>query len=819
MVNKDKNKNQQGNIFHRASRQIDNTTQHLLSIIERWLKLKIKGKLGIAFVGFSSIPMVVGGTILWYLNMQSMRSNAIAELSHTSEVITIRLKEFTDVIQTDLELINANFAAMVENNENLENSSKSMVLFKEQLQNLMKTKPHYYRLTFLVDSLQSQLFSFKRHLHNRNYINQTESYYSWNYYRLLVQDLHHDQIRITPVELLDRKSNEKLAALSVALPYYSQQDNLTGIFVIDIFADYFFKLIETSLSDETRYTAGIIDQEGYYLYHSRMKNEWNRLLAEASIHTLDKEFSPEIVKQIIGPSTGLLETRKGDVVYHIPLEMSALGLQKKYYFYLLEPGTIIFSHLRQFGLIFLIAIGSFIVIAFYLSRIATLQFVEPIRQLQQGSDIISRGNFSHRLNITTGDEIQEMADRFNYMAQSIEERDQQLHEINASLEEKISERTLELQDEKDKLRIILDNVPSAFVLLDRRQRVITASSALKQFTGYSPQDAVGKKCFEIMNTISDCEKCKKRQFNKDRVIYREEIQRIDSKGNIKIYERVNIPVELVSGEDACLEIFSDITKRVRLQNQLLQSEKLATIGEMAAVIAHEIRNSLTSANMLLQLINESNVLKGPEKESLEVALSAIDRINKVTQDLLSFARPAEIHKEPTDLLTVIQESAKMYKHHFERHSIQLDIQSQNDLPKAPIDRKLMQEVFNNILLNSSQAIEQNGSIKVTIETIPLIAEIREKFTPVNTEINEANGTHQYPQKVFRISFQDDGPGCPPENLTKIFDPFHTTKINGTGLGLSLAKRVVEVHEGYIYAISGPGQGMQINILIPIEGSS
>jgi len=818
MFNIGENNKHRGSIFNISSRKLENLVQYILSIIERRLKLKIKGKLGIAFVGFSSIPMVVGGTILWYLNMQSMRSNAIAELSHTSEIINIRLKEFTDVIQTDLELINFNYTAMMDDIDHQDNSSKSMDLFKEQLQNLMKTKPHYYRLTFLVDSLQSQLYSFNRDLHNRNLIVQTNSYYSWNYYRLLVQDLRRDQIRITPIELLDREHSKTLAALSVALPYNTEQENLAGIFVIDIFADYFFKLIETSLSEGTHYTAGIIDHEGHYLYHSQMKSEWNRLLAEASLHTLDKEFSTEIASQIISPSTGLLETKKGDVVYHIPLEMSALGLQKKYYFYLLEPGTIIFSRLSQFGLIFLFAMVGFIIIAFYLSRIATLQFVEPIRALQRGSDKISRGNFSHRLNIESGDEIQEMADRFNYMAKSIEERDQQLQEINESLEGKISERTLELQDEKDKLRIILDNVPSAFVLLDRHQIVITASSALKQYTGYSPQDAVGKKCFEIMNTISDCEKCKKRKFNKERLIYRDEIKKINDKGNETIYERINIPVKLVSGENACLEIFSDITKRVRLQNQLLQSEKLATIGEMAAVIAHEIRNSLTSANMLLQLIQEAKVLKNPEKESMEVALSAIDRINKVTQDLLAFARPAEIQKEPTDLQTVIKKSTAMYKHHFQRKGIKLAIQSQNDLPLAHIDHKLMQDVFNNILLNSSQALEQNGSIKISIEKIPFKTEIHEKFIPVNTEINETNSEYEKPQEVVQISFQDDGPGCPSEKLTKIFDPFYTTKINGTGLGLSMSKRVVELHGGFIYAISKMGRGMQIIIILPIEVS-
>jgi len=807
------------NIFHGIIKNIDTTVQNILSGVERWLELKIKGKLGIAFVGFSSIPMVVVGTILWYMNMQSMRSNATAELSHTSELITIRLKEFTEVIQTDLELVNANYTAMMKNNNNSEHSNRSMALFEEELQNLMKAKPHYYRLTFLVDSLRSQLFSFKRDLHNRDFIDQTESFQSWHYYHLLVKDLHSNQMRIIPVEHLDRKSKETLAALSVALPHRNPHGNIAGIFVADVFADYFFNLVETSLSDEARYTTGIVDQDGRYLYHSQKKNEWNRLLAESSLNTLVKEFSQEIANQIINQSSGVLETNNGDVVYHAPLEMGALSLQKNYYFYLLEPGSIIFSHLRQFGIIFLVAMAGFIFIAIYLSRIATLQFVGPIRQLQKGSDIISRGNFSHRLNIKTGDEIQEMADRFNYMAQSIEERDQQLQEVNASLEGKISERTLELQDEKDKLRIILDNVPNAFVLFDNNQIVISASSALKQFTGHSPQEAVGKKCYEIMNTISDCNNCKKERFNKKKVIYREEFQKVDHNGDEIIYERVNIPVELVSGEEACLEIFSDITKRVHLQNQLLQSEKLASIGEMAAVIAHEIRNSLTSANMLLQLIHEAKVLKGPENESMEVALSSIERINKVTQDLLAFARPAEIQKEPTDLLTVIKESAAMYKHHFKRNGIQLDLQIQSDLPFAHIDHKLMQEVFNNILLNSSQAIEKNGFVKTTIETIPLIAEIRKKFAPINTKsdkINNLTPTNEQTQKVFRISFEDDGPGCPSEDLNKIFEPFHTTKINGTGLGLSLAKRVVEAHGGYIYAKGGPTHGLEINILIPIE---
>lgn len=805
----------------RLIRKIDNNIQHIWSLIEKKLKLKIKGKLGVAFVGFSSIPMVVIGIILWYLNMQSMRSTATTDLSHATELITIRLKEFTEVVQTDLELINTNFKTIVTVNKNSEIPNKTLSLFKEQLQNLMKTKPQYYRLTFLVDSLQSQLFSFKRDLNNRTLITESESFYSWNYYRLLVQDLQSDQMQITPVEHLDKTSNETLAALSVAIPYRSSSGGLSGIFVADIFAEYFFNLIETSLAFKSRYTAGIIDQEGHFLYHSQKKNEWNRLLAESSVHTLTKEFTSAIAEQIIDTNPGLLETSNGDVIYHVPLKMGALGLQKKYYFYLLEPGKLIFSNLRKFGLIFFIAMVGFVMIAIYLSRIATLQFVRPIRQLQEGSDILSRGNFSHRLKIVTGDEIQELANRFNYMAESIEERDNRLKEINANLEEKINERTLELKDEKDKLRIILDNVPSAFVLFDSQQIVVTASSALRQFTGHSPEEAVGKKCFEIMGAISDCKNCRKNNFYNQRGIYREEFKQTEPNGKIKTYERINVPVELNSGESACLEILSDISERIRLQNQLLQSEKLASIGEMAAVIAHEIRNSLTSANMLLQLIHEANVLKEPEKESLNVALSSIEKINKVTNDLLSFSRPTEIEKSPTDLLATIQDSVVMYSHQFERDGIIFELICHDTLLKACIDQHMMNEVFSNILLNSTQAIDKNGKILVRVETKTISNEnidiIPFSTGLTNSEQKEGSGSQQI-TGMFQITFEDNGPGCPPEYLSKIFDPFYTTKINGTGLGLALAKRVVEAHGGQIFAENTLGKGMKIIILLPENGS-
>jgi PAS domain S-box-containing protein len=782
------------------------------------LKLRIKGKLTIAFVGFSAIPILVIGTLLWIMTMQSMRSSALRELAHLADLINIRLEEFTETVRTDIRFIHEGLTPIEAGD-----SPHELEILEQQVFNVMRTKPRYYRLTYLVDSLQAQLFCYQRDLDRRERVFPTRSHYSWAYYRLLVADLKEGQMRLTPIEHLDRESGRTLAAFSFALPRRTPDGRLTGIFIADVFADQIFSLIETTLARETRYTAGLVDREGHYLYHSQKKQDWNRLLAEASLHTLDKEFAPATAERIVKASPGTIVTDDGDVIYHIPLAMGALGLNQDYYFYLVEPGTVIFAPLRKFGLIFILSMLAFVAIALYLSRLATLQFVRPIRKLQQGSDIIARGDFQHRLHIDSGDEIEELAETFNTMAASIAERDQQLQEINAYLEQKVQERTRELQDEKNKLRIILDNVPSAFILLSSDRTVLTASSALKSLTGHSPGEAIGKKCYEVLGSINDCDHCLAKFASNDHSISRREYKIETGTDETRTFELVNVPVRLTSGEEACLEILSDITERVQLQHQLLQSEKLASIGEMAAVIAHEIRNSLTSANMLLQLIHESQKLDRSDRESLDVVLSSINRINEITQDLLAFARPAPLQPEPTKITDILEETFTLYKHLLDQHRIQYRLQAPEALPTATVDRNLMQEVFGNILLNSCQAIQEEGQITVKAEVIPVTEDLQRRLNrskssyPASFDGNRVRGPAVAGQ-VFRICFEDDGPGIPTQNLEKVFDPFYTTKTNGTGLGLSLARRVVEAHGGTIYASNATSGGTTIYILLPVEAT-
>lgn len=783
-----------------------------------FLKLKIKGKLSIAFIGFSILPILVLGVSAWHLNSRSIRESTIKELAHLSEVINLRLRDFTEGIRKDQLFILRGFQGETETQLF---HALEMNGLKRRAYDLMQTRKPYAGITILADSLKGPVFSIRRKFSEPDLVQFRNSIHSWYYYNVLMDGLLAGQMRITPVQQIDPYTGGTLPAFSFAMPIILNSEKVEGILVLDVFAKGIFAIIESSLDKTQQLIAGIVDKSGRFLYHSEKKQDWNRLIAEASIKNLYSEFSQSIADEILSVSPGESISENGDVIYHLPMTLGTFGFQQNYYLYILQPGKVVFAPVRSFGLISIGLALVFIILAYVLSQEATRRFVTPIQRLQEGSDILAKGDFSHRIHLNTGDEMEHLANKFNYMARSINERDQKLKDYSAQLEVIVKSRTTELQDEKDKLRIILDNVPSAFLLVDQQQKVLMASSALKELTGFTPQEAIGKQCSEVLNNPEACENCQLKSTGKSKVISRKEYQ-VKSKKITKTFELVNIPVSLKSGEPACLEILSDISTRIQLQDQLLQSEKLASIGEMAAVIAHEIRNSLTSANMLLQLVNESETVSVSDKKSLDVVLSSIDRINQITNDLLTFARPSPLHMEFVDINKILDESISLYQPHLDKKNILIKRLQKKGLPLLNVDRNLIHEVFSNILLNSCQAINDHGIIEIYTDIIPVEEDIQLRLQHTSTGkhiISKSDSGRIEGARMIKIVFKDNGPGIPFKSIKKVFDPFYTTKINGTGLGLSMAKRVVESHRGLIMAESLSQKGVEISIYLPLEVSA
>lgn len=234
------------------------------------------------------------------------------------------------------------------------------------------------------------------------------------------------------------------------------------------------------------------------------------------------------------------------------------------------------------------------------------------------------------------------------------------------------------------------------------------------------------------------------------------------------------------------------------QFQLLQSEKLAAVGKIAATVAHEINNPLSGVFTYIKLmqrkIEEGNAGEkeiGSFREYLSSMSREVDRTRSIVRDLLDFTRPKEPVRKRTDLNWVIEESLKLISNEFTVRNIELE-KRLNPLPEIMVDPSQIQQVFIDTMVNSCEAMEGGGTLSV-------------------------HSYHHAASDMVVVEIADTGVGIPPENLSKIFDPFFTTKSKGTGLGLSVIYGIVTRHEGKIEVKSEVGKGTQMRFRLPAEG--
>lgn len=234
------------------------------------------------------------------------------------------------------------------------------------------------------------------------------------------------------------------------------------------------------------------------------------------------------------------------------------------------------------------------------------------------------------------------------------------------------------------------------------------------------------------------------------------------------------------------------TKELRLaENQLFQSEKLASLGKLAAGVAHEINSPLTGVLTYSSLLLKEKKDQDPEKEDLEVIVNETNRCKRIVKGLLDFARQTEPDKALSDINEVIEKSIDLISHQASIQSIRIEKKIKPEIPRIMIDKGQIQQVFINILLNAIEAMPQGGTLTVS------------------SAIQD---------QMLAIGFADTGAGIPEENLRKIFDPFFTTKKQGrgTGLGLSVSYGIIERHHGKLEVKSKAGKGTTFTIRLPIE---
>ncbi|MGE0705123.1 MAG: nitrogen regulation protein NR(II) [Vicinamibacterales bacterium] len=251
--------------------------------------------------------------------------------------------------------------------------------------------------------------------------------------------------------------------------------------------------------------------------------------------------------------------------------------------------------------------------------------------------------------------------------------------------------------------------------------------------------------------------------------------------------------------------FKDLTRVEQLEERERLRDRLASLGEMAAGIAHELKNPLAgievTAGLLRRLVPHS-----PDAQSLLAdIISEAKLANAIVVEMLEFVRPIRLEVERTSVAQVLDQALTMAESKAPRGEVAVVTEVPSDLPVVDADQHQLCQVFTNLLINAFEALDGRGRVVVRATAVEL-----EHDPSFSSEVSA-------PTPAIVVDVVDDGPGVPPQLHDRIFDPFFTTKPKGSGLGLSIVRKIIDAHDGRIDLHSVPGQGTRFRVTLPVSG--
>jgi signal transduction histidine kinase len=249
-----------------------------------------------------------------------------------------------------------------------------------------------------------------------------------------------------------------------------------------------------------------------------------------------------------------------------------------------------------------------------------------------------------------------------------------------------------------------------------------------------------------------------------------------------------------------------------METQLLRAERFSALGEMAAGVAHEIKNPLNAilgfSKRLSAKLEESALKKYADIIGTEVV-----RMDGIVNDVLEYSRPDKCHKESADVNKLLEETETFLAEKIEAAGVRLESSLASDIPTVPLDIPKVRQVVLNLMINAMQAMTGRPNRSLRVES-----RLLEGLAPqAHASEGDIFQSLFLKQKMVAVSFKDNGCGIPKENLSKLFHPFFTTKTTGTGLGLSICQKIIASHGGTLEVDSQPGQGSTFTFYLPVEG--
>ncbi len=339
--------------------------------------------------------------------------------------------------------------------------------------------------------------------------------------------------------------------------------------------------------------------------------------------------------------------------------------------------------------------------------------------------------------------------------------------------------------------LVVSRLPVGIIATDRQGRVSTWNQAAADMTMIPARQALGR----MVDKYLPVELAKffdsgigRRGQHLERES-REITLAIDDQEKVLLCQLIDLrdPEETFMGQ---VLLLSDLSRIKDLESEMRENERLAAVGRMAAGVAHEVRNPLSSIKGLALLLKNKFSRQSKDYETTGLLIQEVERMNRTISELLSFARPAALELQQIDICELLSETLQLVSADMASEHITTRLDCVPGLPMVSADRDRLSQVLINILLNGVQAMDQGGVLEITADV--------------------KSGEHQ-----LELSFADNGTGIQPEHLAQIFFPYFTTKSGGTGIGLAISQKIIADHGGTIRVESEPGKGTTVTVELPV----
>lgn len=348
-----------------------------------------------------------------------------------------------------------------------------------------------------------------------------------------------------------------------------------------------------------------------------------------------------------------------------------------------------------------------------------------------------------------------------------------------------------MSNQAERLSAIINTTVDGIIVIDGRGLIENFNPAAERLFGYAESEVIGRNINMLMPSPfreeHDHYLERYQETGKAAIIGKGREVRGRRKDGTVFPLHLSVGEMFIAGERKFTGVLHDLTQRVHLEAQLREQSALARLGEMAAVIAHEIKNPLAGIRGAVQVIGGRLPADNTDAPMMKEIVKRIDSLDAMMKDLLLFARPPKPKLLPTDIVPLVRVTADLLKSDQTARHVQIEVSG--SAPPVSADGEMLKMVIHNLLINGAHAMQGRGTIRIGVDAF-------------------GSGC--------RISISDDGPGIPEEIRDQIFTPFFTTKNRGSGLGLPTAKRFIEAHHGQISVHCPASGGTTVTLQLPAD---